>query len=51
MFAVVGALDAPLLPSDKLVLSHKPRHAMAPDLMALVDEIAMHAWTAVGAAR
>ena len=51
MFAVRRALEAPLLPRDQLVLSHKPRRAMSPDLMALIDEISVHAGTAVGAVR
>src|SRR5690606_4277422 len=36
---------------DQPVLTHQPRRAMPPDLMALIDEIAVHARAAVGAVR
>lgn len=51
MFAVRRALEAPLLSCDQLALAHQPRRAMPPDLMALIDEIAVHARAAVGAVR
>lgn len=47
MFTVRRALEPPFLPRDQLVLSHQPRRAMPPDLMALVDETAVQARTAL----
>ena len=51
MFAVRRALEAPFLPRDQLVLAHQSCRAVASDLMALVDEIAVHARAAIGAVR
>ena len=51
MFAVRRALEAPLLPRDQPLLAHQTCRAMPPDLMALIDEIAVHARAAVGAVR
>ena len=51
MFAVRRALEPSLLPRDPLVLLHKPRRAMPPDLMPLVDEIAVYARAAIGPVR
>ena len=51
MFTVGRAFEAPLLPRDQPVLAHQPRRAMPHDLMALVDELAVHARAAIGAVR
>jgi hypothetical protein len=51
MFAVRRALEPSLLPRDQLVLAHQACRAMPPDLMALIDEIAVHARAAIGAVR
>lgn len=51
MFAVRRALQAPLLPRDQLVLAHQPCHGMPPDLMALIDEVKVHARATIGAVR
>ena len=51
VLAVRRALEAPLLTRDQPVLAHQPRCAMPPDLMALVDEVAVHARAAIGAVR
>lgn len=51
MFAVRRPLEAPLLPRDQLVLAHQACRAMPPDLMALVDEVAVHARAAIGPVR
>lgn len=51
MFAVRRALEALLLPRGQLVLSHQARRAMTPDLVPIIDEVAVHAGTAVGAVR
>ena len=48
MFAARHALDAPLLPRDRLVLSHQQRRAEPPDLMAFINGIAAHAQAATG---
>jgi putative transposase len=51
MFTVRRPFEAPFLACNQLVLAHQACRAMPPDLMALVDEIAVHARAAIGPVR
>ena len=51
MFAVCRPLESPFLPRDKLVLAHQAFHAVPPDLVSLIQEVAVHAENAIGAVR
>ena len=43
--------EAPFLACNQLVLTHQAGCGMPPDLMAIVDEVAVHARAAIGAVR
>lgn len=47
----VMRLERRVGPGDQLVLAHQPCRAMSPDLMALVNEISVHALAAIGVVR
>lgn len=45
VLAVLGPLGPPFPPRHEAVLAHQPGRAMTPHLMAIVDQVAMHAQT------
>ena len=51
MFAVGRTLEPALLARHQPVLAHQPGGPVTPDLMAFIDEIAVHARAAIGAVR
>ena len=51
VFAVCGPLEPPFLTGHEAILPHQPGRSMAPDPVAVVDEIPMHPRATIGAIR